>query len=67
MSVVRHGKNVLDRLRQILFVKAPAADNIIPLDSQQVRDDVASISDVMGFPVPNVRMISNTGLLIERA
>lgn len=65
LRLVRHGKNVIDRLRRLVNYKAPAANSYV-LEAQQIRSEIAGMAEVMGLPLPKVRMIGKTGLLIEQ-
>lgn len=65
LRLVRRGKNMIDRLRQFVKYKGLWADGYT-LDAQQISNEIAGTAKVMGLPVPKVRMIGKTGLLIEQ-
>lgn len=65
LRLMRRSKNMSDRLRRLVNYKAPAADSYT-LDAQQIGNEIAGMAEVMGLPVPKVRMIGKTGLLIEQ-
>jgi hypothetical protein len=66
LRFARHSKNLIDGLRRLFKFKAPAVRSYT-LDAGQIRGEISGMAEVMGLPVPKVRMIGKTGILVEKA
>lgn len=65
LQLVRHGKDAIDLLRRLVKFKPVKAEDYM-LDAGQIQKEVAEMAKMVDLPVPRIRMISKTGILIEK-